>query len=60
MNDVIPVIETPAEDITLILDSEKLHYLCQETNRPDPVALGNVVQKMNNTIFALIIVIKYQ
>ena len=26
--------ETPAEDITLDLDSEELHYLCQETNRP--------------------------
>jgi hypothetical protein len=24
---------------------------------PDPVAQGNVVQKMNNTIFALIIII---
>ena len=47
MNDVVPVIETLAEGITLNLDSEKLHYLCQETNRPDPVALGKVVQKMN-------------
>ena len=27
--------ETPAEDISLILDSEELHYLCQETNRPN-------------------------
>ena len=27
---------------------------------PDSVALGNVVQKMNNTIFALIIIILYQ
>ena len=33
-NDVIAVNKTPAEDITLILDSEELHYLCQETNRP--------------------------
>ena len=32
--DVIVVIETPVEDITLNLDSEELHYLCQETNRP--------------------------
>ncbi len=31
---VITVIEAPAEDITLDLDSEGLHYLCQETNRP--------------------------
>ena len=28
VNDVV------AEDITLDLDSEELHYLCQETNRP--------------------------
>ena len=34
VNDVVAVIETPAEDITLKLDSEELHYLCQETNRP--------------------------
>ena len=34
VNDVVAVNETPAEDITLILDSEELHYLCQETNRP--------------------------
>ena len=34
MNDVVAVIEAPAEDITLDLDSEELHYLCQETNRP--------------------------
>jgi hypothetical protein len=34
VNDVVAVIETPAEDITLDLDSEELHYLCQETNRP--------------------------
>ena len=34
MNDVVAVIETPAEDITLNLDSDELHYLCQETNRP--------------------------
>ena len=34
VNDVVAVIETPAEDITLNLDSEELHYLCQETNRP--------------------------
>jgi len=34
VTDVIAVIETPAEDITLDLDSEELHYLCQETNRP--------------------------
>ena len=47
MNDVVPVIETLAEGITLNLDSEKHHYMCQETNRPDPVALGKVVQKMN-------------
>ena len=32
--DVIVVIETPVEDITLNLDSEELHYLCQATNRP--------------------------
>ena len=32
MNDVVAVIEAPAEDITLDLDSEELHYLCQETN----------------------------
>ena len=32
--DVVAVIETPAEDITLNLDSEEFHYLCQETNRP--------------------------
>jgi len=32
VNDVVAVIETPAEDITLNLDSEELHYLCQETN----------------------------
>ena len=53
MNDVVPMIETLVEGISLNLVSEKLHHLCQETNRPDPVALGNVVQKMNNTIFAL-------
>ena len=34
VNDVVAVNEAPAEDITLILDSEELHYLCQETNRP--------------------------
>ena len=34
VNDVVAVIEKPAEDITLDLDSEELHYLCQETNRP--------------------------
>ena len=34
VNDVVAVIEAPAEDITLDLDSEELHYLCQETNRP--------------------------
>ncbi len=34
MNDVVAMIETPAEDITLNLDLEELHYLCQETNRP--------------------------
>ena len=34
VNDMVAVIETPAEDITLNLDSEELHYLCQETNRP--------------------------
>jgi hypothetical protein len=32
VNDVVAVIEAPAEDIDL--DSEELHYLCQETNRP--------------------------
>ena len=30
VNEVIAVNETPAEDITLNLDSEELHYLCQE------------------------------
>jgi hypothetical protein len=35
VNDVVVVIETPAEDITLNLDSEELHYLCQETNHWD-------------------------
>ena len=30
VNDVVAVIEAPAEDITLNLDSEELHYLCQE------------------------------
>ena len=34
VNDMVAVIETSAEDITLNLDSEDLHYLCQETNRP--------------------------
>ena len=34
VNDVLAVIEAPAEDITLDLDSEELHYLCQGTNRP--------------------------
>ncbi len=34
VNDVVAVIEAPAEDITLNLDLEELHYLCQETNRP--------------------------
>ena len=34
MNDVVAVIEAPAEDITLDLDSEELDYLCKETNRP--------------------------
>ena len=34
VTDVVAVIEAPAEDITLNLDSEKLRYLCQETNRP--------------------------
>ena len=34
VNDVVAVIKTPAEDITLDLDSEELHYLFQETNRP--------------------------
>ena len=33
MNDVFALIEAPVED-TLNLDSEELHYLCQETNRP--------------------------
>jgi hypothetical protein len=28
VNDVVAVIEAPAEDITLDLDSEELHYLC--------------------------------
>ena len=32
VNDVVAVIEAPAEDITLDLDSEELYYLCQETN----------------------------
>ena len=32
VNDVVAVIETPAEDITLNLDSEELYCLCQETN----------------------------
>ena len=32
VNDVVAVIEAPAEDITLDLDSEELHHLCQETN----------------------------
>ena len=31
VNDVVAVIEAPAEDITLDLE---LHYLCKETNRP--------------------------
>ncbi len=30
VNDVVAVNETPAENITLNLDSEELHYLCQE------------------------------
>jgi hypothetical protein len=34
VNVMVAVIETPSEDITLNLDSEDLHYLCQETNRP--------------------------
>ena len=34
VNDMVAVIETPSEDITHNLDSEDLHYLCQETNRP--------------------------
>jgi hypothetical protein len=34
IDDVVAVIEAPAEDITLDLDSEELHYLCQETNQP--------------------------
>jgi hypothetical protein len=34
VNGVVAVIETPAVDITLNQDSEELHYLCQETNRP--------------------------
>ena len=34
VNDVVTVIETPADDITLCLNSEELHYLSQETNRP--------------------------
>ena len=34
VNDVVAVIETPAEDIALNLDLEELHYLSQETNRP--------------------------
>ena len=34
VNDVVAVIKTPAEDITLDLDSEELHYLFQKTNRP--------------------------
>jgi hypothetical protein len=34
VNDVVAVIEAHAEDITLDLDSEELHYLCQETNQP--------------------------
>ena len=34
VNDLVAVIEAPAEDITLNLDSEELHYLCKETNRP--------------------------
>ena len=29
VNDVVAVNETPAEDITLTLNSEELHYLCQ-------------------------------
>jgi hypothetical protein len=33
VNDVVAVIEATAEYITLDLDSEELHYLCQETNR---------------------------
>jgi hypothetical protein len=33
IDDVAAVIETPAEDITLDLDSEELHYLRQETIR---------------------------
>jgi len=34
VNVMVAVIQTPSEDITLNLDSEDLHYLCQETNRP--------------------------
>ena len=34
VKDVVVVIEAPAEDITLNLDSEELHYPCQKTNRP--------------------------
>jgi len=34
VNVMVAVIETPSEDITLNLDSEDLHYLCQEANRP--------------------------
>ena len=34
VNNVVAVIEKPAEDVTLNLDSEELHYLCQETHRP--------------------------
>jgi hypothetical protein len=34
VNDEVAVIEAPAEDISLDQDSEELHYLCQETNRP--------------------------
>jgi hypothetical protein len=33
IDDVAAMIETPAEDISLDLDSEELHYLRQETNR---------------------------
>jgi len=38
VNDVVAVIEAPAEDITLDLDSEELHYLCQE----EPIILNHL------------------
>jgi hypothetical protein len=61
VNDVVAVIETPAEDITLNLDSEELHCLGQETNRPTlgVIYVFSNYYHLSSTIYLLSIFLNY-